>query len=1011
MKLRNGRALGAAGVPVEALKCLCKDREGLRLIGDILRRMWTTGASYSGEHSVPDGVKQPPPHPDLPRCTHCEDPAEEGACKAPTNDDGGKKYKEWNTDVCVPVHKKGTTRLVKNWRTICIPDILNTVLSTVMAGRITAWAEKAQPETQNGFRPRRGTTDCLWNVGEVLRQRRAEGLTTWAVFVDIKAAFDTVSREALYHIMLRLGFPAHFVNVLRRLNRNIRFEVTIGGKKYYIYNRAGVRAGDTAGPSLFNLCMMALMELMTWPAGGIPLMKTTQHLAHKELRAFAATEGFEVPSSEYADDCGLLFVSRAAMILGTGAFARTMTEATGMHVHYGATATDKSKTVAMCFPAPPRKLDEMDTTTFRIQCDGGTYGYIHFAERVRYLGSTVHYDLASNAAAEARIQLAERALEAQRRVLQCRWMDAVVRGAVLRATVLPTLLYGSETWVITKTLRTRLEVCWNDCCRYTMRTSRVGAALDGLSRKEMYSSLGVEGLSYYLRHRRLRWAGDLARMPMYRLPRKLLTSWPTEDDANKRKANDNGGGGRDGGDSNDMDDEVEEADKDTMETDEGEDGEEEGRGEGGDGDDDEPDGDGAGDDGGEDTKSGQGVGQITGSDTEEERQHADDHSSTETDEEDDPDVQDDGQQYSVGRATGRARCARTRTPIHKGDISITRTIPARRQGGRPVHRHYSLAGAKWLVMNNERARLSMRRRLVEREPLQADERRAVKLTLQRQRENVIMEPKDTPWECNRCGKRYERRLRFARRHWDGNNCRSKAARITAAPKAKRLAPAVTGRRRKMTWLKSIHDELRGTTDVTTTPCPTCHVCGRNRKQCERCFFLEWTKRAHDPEQWDELVYENHNDEGDRGEASAFTAAATRRRQRRQTPAEEPYVDPRPVEARELDRMLDEELRTRRLGKRWTTLELRGMATSATAWTPPSSANLQQALWKGRQYAERARDKQLRLATDYAVAAGAYLGATRRQEDNEEAIKWLQNTSTPVPGAARILRGVETAERR
>ena len=60
---------------------------------------------------------------------------------------------------------------------------------------------------------------ALWAVHRALRQRRKKKLESWVAFLDIVGAFDKISRSALFSILLKFGFPNHFVNILRRAHR------------------------------------------------------------------------------------------------------------------------------------------------------------------------------------------------------------------------------------------------------------------------------------------------------------------------------------------------------------------------------------------------------------------------------------------------------------------------------------------------------------------------------------------------------------------------------------------------------------------------------------------------------------------------------------------------------------------------------------------------------------------------------------------------------------------------
>ena len=51
---------------------------------------------------------------------------------------------------------------------------------------------------------------------------------TWALFIDLVKAFDTVSREALFAVLRRFGLPDHFVNIVIRLHENAKIKVKVG---------------------------------------------------------------------------------------------------------------------------------------------------------------------------------------------------------------------------------------------------------------------------------------------------------------------------------------------------------------------------------------------------------------------------------------------------------------------------------------------------------------------------------------------------------------------------------------------------------------------------------------------------------------------------------------------------------------------------------------------------------------------------------------------------------------
>ena len=89
---------------------------------------------------------------------------------------------------------------------------------------------------------------------------------------------------------------------------------------------------------------------------------------------------------------------------------------------------------------------------------------------------------------------------------------------VFRATVIPTLLYGGETWPITTCQLNRLEVFQNHCLR-----SILGISLrDHVPNTRIRDTCMQPTICDSLRKQRLRWLGHVRRMDDSRTPKKTL---------------------------------------------------------------------------------------------------------------------------------------------------------------------------------------------------------------------------------------------------------------------------------------------------------------------------------------------------------------------------------------------------------------------------------------------------------------------------------------------------------
>jgi hypothetical protein len=621
------------------------------------------------------------------------------------------------------------------------------------------------------------------------------------------------------------------------------------------------------------------------------------------------------------------------VIPGTEAFSKTIKELTGLVVHLSATIDDtNSKTLALCVPGAKQKYKDMNTEPLSVNFGGGQTGYIHFATQVKYLGDIIHHDLASDQSVHARIQAACVVMGAIRKALSCRYMEKHVRGKVLVATVLTVLLYSSECWVLTAELRRVLATFWNDCCRFALGTNRIDAQLRGIHNVDVHRQLGVHDIHYYLRHRRLTWAGKMARMPMTRLPRQILTAFLRYIDywCGTSSNGDDKNDADDSGESFDEEDEEVEDDVTGDETDDDED-EEEHEEEYDDSDGNEEAGpringdmgdvEAQHDDSGEsfDEEDEEVEGDVSGDETngdEEEEEHEEEYDDSDGNEEAGPRINGDmgdveaqhgdsdsggndgngeGHHWTVANAkTARSRCQKTKQLIDKGAPRFTHTTQRRAAGGKSVDRHFSVEGMIHILTKKETLRKKLAARILGIELMKPKDQKTVRLALDKKtveeaRRQLapakIVPPTIMPWTCNRCGKKYEQKMQCATQHVKEDKCKTKRKKRPTVPRGKPCKKKEHGHQRHLTWRANIHAVLRKTTK-TTEICREkydgCHGCHHQHKQCERCYFLEWMKVAQDPKEWDKIVYKTTD--GD--------SVIGRRRQTKWDTPTEAWEDPR-----------------------------------------------------------------------------------------------------------------------
>ena len=75
----------------------------------------------------------------------------------------------------------------------------------------------------------------------MLQKRHEHNLDSWAVFVDLVKAFDTVDRGGMVAILRKLGVPKHFCAIITRLHTDFRVKLKVGDTDIGLDSTIGVK--------------------------------------------------------------------------------------------------------------------------------------------------------------------------------------------------------------------------------------------------------------------------------------------------------------------------------------------------------------------------------------------------------------------------------------------------------------------------------------------------------------------------------------------------------------------------------------------------------------------------------------------------------------------------------------------------------------------------------------------------------------------------------------------------
>ena len=130
----------------------------------------------------------------------------------------------------------------------------------ILAKRLNPFIQDTGLEEQCGFLNDKGCADALFTLKSALFTRYKHNLQTYALFVDLVKAFNTVNHELLWKILQKYGVLNDLVNVIIRLYENFHLIYKNRSAEEFIKYIIGVHQGNNLAPLLFNLFFQAAID-------------------------------------------------------------------------------------------------------------------------------------------------------------------------------------------------------------------------------------------------------------------------------------------------------------------------------------------------------------------------------------------------------------------------------------------------------------------------------------------------------------------------------------------------------------------------------------------------------------------------------------------------------------------------------------------------------------------------------------------------------------------------------
>ena len=349
-------------------------------------------------------------------------------------------------------------------------------------------------EEQSGFRKGRSWADQIFVLRQLCEKMKEKGKRVWVEFMVLEKAYDRVDRDALWQVMRIYGIGGRVLRGIMSFYVEGRACVRVGSKVSESFEvKMGLRQGCVMSPWLFNVYMDGVVREVYARVNGMGV----------KMRVHGESEWI-LSQLLFADDTALVAESAEQLQCLVREFGRVC-ERRKLRVN-----VDKSK--IMCVGV------NVDPSLCNIRLNGER---LEVVNSFKYLGSCFSSDGGVKEDVSMRLGEGMRAFGAMKRVWSGRSVTVRVKRELYERVVVPTVMYGSESWGLKVEEREKLDVAEMKCLRSMCGVTR----MDRVRNEVVRERVGVsEKLSKRVDRKVLKWFGHVERMGNERMTKRVYVS-------------------------------------------------------------------------------------------------------------------------------------------------------------------------------------------------------------------------------------------------------------------------------------------------------------------------------------------------------------------------------------------------------------------------------------------------------------------------------------------------------
>jgi len=399
---------------------------------------------------------------------------------------------QWTSSLIIPLPKKGNLQLMSNYRGISLMSIAAKVYNRILLNRIREPIDQLR-KNQAGFRTGRSCIQQIHILRRLIDGADIRSLPLFLTFIDFKKAFDSVDRDMMFAILRHYGIPLKIVDAIRVLYDNSTSRVYVEGQTSELFNiTTGVLQGDVLAPFLFIIVIDYISKRSAGDSGIQTHKGNPTNTSGRSMRSSTRNVDRTINDLSFADDIVLLESETARAQVQVDNLRRESSEVGLEFNNFKIDCMILNRTTNSQ-PLSPPLLDGKP---------------IEVVEDFKYLGS---YIGSTDKDVSNRIGLAWAAFAKLKPILLSRTGKPSIKLKItlFDAACISILLYGCESWVLTKKQLARLDIFARTCYRSILGIRQSEAHM---TNDELYKLAGAQPISSTIRQRQLKFTGHCLRM-------------------------------------------------------------------------------------------------------------------------------------------------------------------------------------------------------------------------------------------------------------------------------------------------------------------------------------------------------------------------------------------------------------------------------------------------------------------------------------------------------------------